>query len=145
MTTTPTERGASLTSRVAAEIRAWMGRRQISGAALARALDQSEAWVSLRINGKQGITLTDLERIAEALAVTPADLLPADMRSVRQPSAWRSPGGTQDQHAKVAHTDRPRDNRPSGRPDRPVTTHPGPRRPRRIPNPQPVPPAHIAA
>lgn len=144
MTTAPV--GAPpLRERVAEEVRVQLARRRMSAAHLGRELGVSQTWVWRRLKGETAFDLDDLERIAGILGVAPVDLLPADVKRGGQPSAWRSPGGTQDPHAKVAHTDRPRDNRPSGRPDRPVTTHPGPRRPRRIPNPQPVPPAHIAA
>lgn len=46
MTTTPTADPGSLTARVAEEIRALMGRKRVSGAALARSLGVSEAWIS---------------------------------------------------------------------------------------------------
>lgn len=67
---------ADLSDRVAEEIRSWMGRRRISGAALARALGVSPAWVSYRLTGTQPIDLNDLQRIAAVLSVEAADLLP---------------------------------------------------------------------
>lgn len=54
-----------------------MGRRRISGAALARELNVSPAWVSYRLTGTQPIDLNDLERIASVLGVDVTDLLPA--------------------------------------------------------------------
>lgn len=65
-----------LSERVAEEILAWMGRRRLSGAALARTLGVSTAWVSYRLNGKQPIDLNDLQRIAAVLNVEPVDLMP---------------------------------------------------------------------
>jgi DNA-binding Xre family transcriptional regulator len=70
---------ADLSDRVAEEIRSWMGRRRLSGAALARALGVSPAWVSYRLTGTQPIDLNDLQRIAAVLNVEAADLLPRDV------------------------------------------------------------------
>lgn len=67
---------ADLSDRVAEEIRSWMGRRRISGAALARALGVSPAWVSYRLSGVQEIGLNDLQRIAAVLDVEAVDLMP---------------------------------------------------------------------
>jgi len=86
MTTTPTERATTLTERVAEEIRALMGRRRVSGAALARSLGRSEAWISYRLSGKQTIDLHDLEAIAAALGVAPVELLPVGDRRPGQPT-----------------------------------------------------------
>ena len=70
----------TLSVRVAEEVRAWMGRRRMTGATLAAALGVSAAWVSYRLRGKQEIGLDDLQRIAAALDVSVADLLPPDIR-----------------------------------------------------------------
>lgn len=104
MTTTPEAPATTLTERVAEEIRALMGRRRMTGAALARSLGRSEAWISYRLSGKQTIDLHDLEAIASALGVAPVELLPArDRRS----------GTTTGQYSDLP--DRPRDNRPVSR------------------------------
>lgn len=66
----------TLSQATAAEIRAEMARRRISGAAVAAALDVSTAWVSYRINGKQEIGLDELERIAAVLGVPVGQLMP---------------------------------------------------------------------
>lgn len=66
-----------MTELVAEEIRAWMGRRQMSGARLARTLGVSQMWVSYRLNGRQPIDINDLDAIARALDVSVVDLLPA--------------------------------------------------------------------
>jgi transcriptional regulator with XRE-family HTH domain len=117
MTTTPTERAVTLTERVAEEIRALLGRKRITGAALARSLGVSEAWVSYRLSGKQTIDLGDLERIAAALGVAPVELLPADIRRPGQPTV-----------PKVTPADRPSDNRPKNRAAKGVEHGPGVRR-----------------
>lgn len=78
----PTARTAdpTLSDQVAEEIRAWMGRRRVTGAALSSALGVSPAWISYRLSGKQEIGLNDLQRIAAALDVEAADLLPQALR-----------------------------------------------------------------
>lgn len=76
MTVTPVKPGESLTERVAEEIRAYLGRRRMSQAQLARALGQSQMWVSDRLRGTQPIDLNDLQRIADVLDVGVLDLLP---------------------------------------------------------------------
>jgi transcriptional regulator with XRE-family HTH domain len=81
MTTTPVPARTSLSERVAEEIRAQMGRKQKTGADLARALGKSQAWISYRLSGKQAIDLNDLEAIAGVLGVPVADLFPADVRA----------------------------------------------------------------
>lgn len=67
----------SLQSYVAAEIRAEMARRRVSQVDLASALGRSNAWVSVRLSGKQAIDLNDLEQMADALDVPADRLLPA--------------------------------------------------------------------
>ncbi|MDG4791880.1 helix-turn-helix transcriptional regulator [Micromonospora sp. WMMD1102] len=61
---------------VAEEVRALLGRRQMSGAKLATAIDRSEMYVSRRLRGETAFDLDDLERIAGVLGVQVADLLP---------------------------------------------------------------------
>ena len=59
-------------ARVAAEVRAELGRRSISFAGLARKLGVSVSWVRRRIGGPTPAispTLADLEQIAGALGV----------------------------------------------------------------------------
>jgi transcriptional regulator with XRE-family HTH domain len=69
--------GATLSAQVAEEIRALMARRRIRQSQLAREIGENDQWVSVRLNGRQAIDLNDLQRIAEALDVSPADLLTA--------------------------------------------------------------------
>jgi transcriptional regulator with XRE-family HTH domain len=71
MTMTGAPKGATLSEQVAEEIRAMMARRRITGAALARRLDVSPAWVSYRLTGVQPIDLNDLQAIADVLDVDP--------------------------------------------------------------------------
>jgi transcriptional regulator with XRE-family HTH domain len=67
---------AHLRHLVAEEVSAYLGRRRMSGAKLARAIDRSEMYVSRRLRGETAFDLDDLERIADVLGVTVTDLLP---------------------------------------------------------------------
>lgn len=88
----------TLSVRVAEEVRAWMGRRRMTGATLAAALGVSAAWVSYRLRGKQEIGLDDLQRIAMALDVSVADLLPTDIReAIRVTARYRDQAKQLDQ------------------------------------------------
>lgn len=133
-----TESGTPLTERVAEEIRGWMGKRRLSQAALARQLGVSKMWVSYRLSGAQPIDVNDLERIARALGVAVAELLPADIRRGAEPNIRNSPV-----------TERPTDNRPPARPksrgDRQVTKSSSVRRPRLIGSLRSMAPASAAA
>lgn len=66
----------TLNDLVASEIRAWMGRRRLTGRQLALAVDASQTWMATRLRGETEISLNDLERIAQALDVQVAALLP---------------------------------------------------------------------
>lgn len=80
MTTTP-ERTATLTSLVAAEIRAWMGRLDVRQSELARRMGETDQWMSMRLKGRTPLDLNELQRIAEALGVPVLDLLPRSVRA----------------------------------------------------------------
>lgn len=67
---------ASYGDAVAAEVRAWMGRRGIRGRGLAELIGKDEIWVSRRVNGKVRMTIDDLALIAQGLDVSISDLLP---------------------------------------------------------------------
>lgn len=60
----------------AEQLRATLARRKITGAQLAKMLDTNPMWVQRRMRGDVPITVNDLERIAGALDVPLADLLP---------------------------------------------------------------------
>jgi len=66
----------TLSDYAAGEIRAILARRRSTGKELAETLGVSRSWVSYRLIGTTEITLNDLERIARALDVDIADLLP---------------------------------------------------------------------
>lgn len=108
----------ALTGAVAEEIRAWMGRRRITGAQLAKTLGVSAAWVSYRINGSVSPSVQDLARIAGVLGVPVAALLPAG-------EIGRTDVTRQQQTVNVKRPKtRPSDNRPPRR-----STGPNPKRP----------------
>jgi hypothetical protein len=99
---------SSLNERVAAEIRAEMGRQGMVNKQLAQKLGVSEAWTTRHLSAKsadtQPLTLTDVENIAVILNVSPLDLLPHNPHS----------GGVQRQLSAVDH--RPNPSRPRPRP-----------------------------
>jgi len=94
MTTTQNEHYAgSLSAAAAAEIRAIMARKQISGRKLAKDLGVNAMWVNRRINSRgyrtTALDLNDIERIAGALGVAPTNLLPR-LDSNQQPFGYPS-------------------------------------------------------
>jgi transcriptional regulator with XRE-family HTH domain len=70
----------TLSERVAEEIRAMLGRKRVTGREVARRLKVSSPWISQRLTGHTEISLNDLERIAAALDVEVAELLPTPVR-----------------------------------------------------------------
>lgn len=60
---------------VAAELRAHLARRRISNRRLARMLGTTPAWIDRRVNGTTAVSTDDLELIAQALGMTPMDLI----------------------------------------------------------------------
>lgn len=63
--------------RVAEEIRVLLARRRISGSELARRVGVTQSHMSRRLTGETAFDVDDLERIADALGVEVASLLPA--------------------------------------------------------------------
>ena len=59
----------------AANLRAAMGRRQLSRKDLAHLMGENEMWVGRRVNGKTPITVDDLDRFAHALSLPMSELL----------------------------------------------------------------------
>lgn len=66
---------ARLRDLVAAEVRAEMGRQQVTQVQLSRAIGMSQQSLSERLRGKTPFTTDDLDTIADALGVHPAVLL----------------------------------------------------------------------
>jgi transcriptional regulator with XRE-family HTH domain len=60
---------------VAEEVRALLGRKRMTGGALATAIGRSEMYVSRRLRGEIAFDMDDLSAIAEVLGVEPRDLM----------------------------------------------------------------------
>jgi hypothetical protein len=101
----PVRTGGGLNAAVAAEVRAELARRRWSQVELAAKLGEDQMWLSRRLRGTKPLTITELEAIALALQLTPAELLARAVQAV----------GSLTQ-GYFALTDRPRDTRPSGGP-----------------------------
>jgi len=67
---------SQLRELVAAEVRAELARRMMTGADLAQRIGRSPMYVSRRIRGEVAFDLDDLQRIGEVFGKEPADLLP---------------------------------------------------------------------
>ncbi len=72
---------STLADSVAAEVRAHLGRRQLTGMALANAIGKSEMYVSRRLRGEVAFDLVDVEQAARFLGIAVADLMPAAARA----------------------------------------------------------------
>jgi transcriptional regulator with XRE-family HTH domain len=81
MSETQTVRPA-LRDLVAAEVRAEMGRRRISGAELARAIDEPQASLQRRLSGRYPFDVDLLAHIAAYFGVPITSFFPAQARSV---------------------------------------------------------------
>lgn len=64
-----------LRHRIAAEVRAQMARRQVSGASMAVTLGKSQKWMSRRTTGEIAFDMDDLEQVAKVLEVDVEQLL----------------------------------------------------------------------
>ena len=78
MTTETPERKAPLRSVVAGEIRAWLGRRDMTRAELERRLNRAHPYLSRRMSGDIAFDVDDLEGIASALGVSVTTLFRQD-------------------------------------------------------------------
>lgn len=65
----------ALTERLADNLRVALMRRSISGRELARRLGVSHTWVNVRATGAVSPTLDDVSAMADALDMSPAELL----------------------------------------------------------------------
>jgi len=108
MTTQPEDTAKSLTELVATEIRVAMARADMRQAQLARAIGKTEQWLSVRLRGRQPITVNDLDLIAEALGVNVIDLIPS---ASHEPEATDAPPPP-----VAAHRPKPTSPRPPSRP-----------------------------
>lgn len=107
--------GMSLRERTAEEIRVLLARRNISAAELARRTQMKQPYVSRRMTGEVAWDVDDLEKIAAALSVEVADLLPrsAEGRTVVV-------GGDTRRQTTVPKAELAKQPRLNGRPANPV-------------------------
>ena len=75
----------SYAPQVAAEVRAWMGRRGMNQRAVCRELGVTPMWLSRRLSAQIVIDVEDLAALAKALRCEVSDLLPR-LDSNQQPS-----------------------------------------------------------
>lgn len=68
----------TLTARAVAEIRAELGRQDLTRQGLAERLGVERNWVHYRLSGETLLRIADVERIAAALGVPIAQLLPVE-------------------------------------------------------------------
>lgn len=88
--------GAGTTNDVLAEIRAWMGRRNVSQTDLGRALGVAPSWASKRLSGSVELSVSDLIAIAAVLDVSPMAFFdPPATRTELRPTRYSGiPQGT---------------------------------------------------
>lgn len=67
---------------IAAEVRAWMGRQQVTGEALAAGLGTSGTFVSRRLRGRTSFNVDELDAIAVLLGVPVGDLVEPALREL---------------------------------------------------------------
>jgi len=94
--TSTTQQRPSFNDRVRAEIRAVMGRKQISNKDLSQRIGEDQVWVGRRLTQKSRtvpIDLVDLERIAAALDEPITSLLPR-LDSNQQPAGYSAGDAT---------------------------------------------------
>ena len=76
-----------LTEQVAEGIRVAIARRQMSGREVARRIGKSQNWMTLRTTGSQSPTLSDISLIADALGMTPGELMGFGSPALANPEA----------------------------------------------------------
>lgn len=113
--TVTTGASTGLNASIAAEIRAWMGRRGVRQSQLARQLGENEQWVSVRLRGVTPLSVNDTGRIAEALGIRMVDLLPQREREVTVTYADAAPDRSTGSPVRRTY---PTGGRPQGRSDK---------------------------
>uniref|UniRef100_UPI00341CEC5E helix-turn-helix transcriptional regulator n=1 Tax=uncultured Micrococcus sp. TaxID=114051 RepID=UPI00341CEC5E len=84
MTNTRDTSADDLRGTVGGEVRAWLGRRNLSQSDLARHLGIARGAVNLRITGKRDFTLVELADTAAWLGITLAELLGPEILETRR-------------------------------------------------------------
>lgn len=114
----------------AAEVRATLARKRISGVRLAAMIDRSQVYVSRRLRGEVPFDVVDLALIADALGVKQSSLLSRGDIETYLAGAHKPPVRPTGTPTLRAHS-RPSDGRPIGR-SAAVTRPPGSFRTSRI-------------
>lgn len=71
--------------RLGAEVRAWLGRRNVSQRQLARMLGMNPTALNFRIQGKRSFDVTELLKIAALLDISLAQLLGDELLNEKTP------------------------------------------------------------
>lgn len=116
MSITPEVHAKTLTQLVATEVKVQMARADVRQSQLAREIGKTEQWLSVRLRGRQPIDINDLALIAKGLHVGIHDLLPPPDEAAQAVTGPSAIPRYLDLPVRIeTHTDRPRDNRPSGK------------------------------
>ena len=91
----------TLVSTVAANVRRLMRARNMRAVELAEKMDCSRQYIYLIKEGRGNVTLESLEKLAEAFAVKPGDLL-RKPRPKKVPSRLETESETEEQDAVIA-------------------------------------------
>lgn len=67
--------GPGLAATVAAEVRAWRGRLNLSQSDLGRILGVTQTQISARLRGAMEFSFSEIETLAQAFGVSPAELM----------------------------------------------------------------------
>lgn len=110
------ERTATLSQLVGKQIKLKLFLAEMSGRDLAGKLGVSPSWVSYRLSGKQEIGLDDLFAIAKALDLDVSELMTPEIVARAAEGSRTTHGYSTVTDPLPVQIDRPRDNRPSGRP-----------------------------
>lgn len=84
--TTSTRETTALNKAVAAQIRSLLGVRMLRQSQLASRMGVTEVWLSRRLREVQPMSLDDVERIAQALDLAPAELIASAVKGSWQPT-----------------------------------------------------------
>lgn len=86
MSTTATDYAPTLSDIVRGEIKALMGRNDITQLRLAALMHESQPTISKKLRGVQDLTLNDVGQFARALGVEPMDLLTPSIKPGYMPN-----------------------------------------------------------
>lgn len=81
----PSQSEVDANLRVSSEIRAWLGRRQLTQKQLAQVLEISQGSLSFRMKGKTGWGFGELMKIAGWLDISLSELLGEDLVNAKGP------------------------------------------------------------